>query len=196
MSVPRGRVIRRVPRGSVVPVRPIDAPRPMGTLMKEVVARASVDASERLAAAERRARAIVEEAEETASVVRTTAHDEGQKAGAAELAAAWIKLQKEEGRREERDLERTIDLARAMAERLVGESIDLAPEKIRAIARQVLSSARQARRIVIRAHPDDAVVLEGDARSAWTHEIPRRSHEPSGLARGRRVSVTLRSVAR
>jgi alkylated DNA repair dioxygenase AlkB len=38
-----------------------------------------------------------------------------------------------------------------------------------------------------------ATVLDGDARSHWLHEIPKRLKE-SGVARGRRVSITFRKV--
>jgi alkylated DNA repair dioxygenase AlkB len=38
-----------------------------------------------------------------------------------------------------------------------------------------------------------AAVLDGEARSSWQHEIPRKRTE-GGLARGRRVSITLRKV--
>ena len=46
-----------------------------------------------------------------------------------------------------------------MAERLIGESLALDPAKIVAIANQALGSARQARRIALKAHPDDAEAL-------------------------------------
>ncbi len=39
-----------------------------------------------------------------------------------------------------------------------------------------------------------AVVLDGEARSAWSHEIPARLKE-HGVPRGRRVSITFRKVA-
>lgn len=37
-------------------------------------------------------------------------------------------------------------------------------------------------------------VMTGDARYKWTHEIPKRKKEPSGIVRKRRISVTLRKV--
>ncbi len=37
-------------------------------------------------------------------------------------------------------------------------------------------------------------VMTGDVRYRWSHEIPARSTEPSGLKRDRRVSVTFRKV--
>ena len=41
-----------------------------------------------------------------------------------------------------------------------------------------------------------ALVLHGDARYRWTHEVPARRFEPGtpGFARGRRVSLTFRKV--
>lgn len=37
-------------------------------------------------------------------------------------------------------------------------------------------------------------VMTGDARYRWTHEIPARKMEPSGLRRSRRISITFRKV--
>jgi alkylated DNA repair dioxygenase AlkB len=39
-----------------------------------------------------------------------------------------------------------------------------------------------------------AAILTREARYRWTHEIPARVMEPSGLRRGRRISVTFRKV--
>lgn len=37
-------------------------------------------------------------------------------------------------------------------------------------------------------------VMKGDARYRWKHEIPRRKNEPGGIKRGRRISLTFRTV--
>jgi alkylated DNA repair dioxygenase AlkB len=37
-------------------------------------------------------------------------------------------------------------------------------------------------------------VLTGDARYRWSHEIPKRSTEPTGAPRKRRISITFRKV--
>ena len=39
-----------------------------------------------------------------------------------------------------------------------------------------------------------ATIMAGDARYRWSHEIPARNSEPTGLRRERRVSVTFRKV--
>ena len=40
-----------------------------------------------------------------------------------------------------------------------------------------------------------AILLSGESRYAWTHEIPKRISEPKGLKRGRRLSLTFRKVS-
>jgi flagellar biosynthesis/type III secretory pathway protein FliH len=133
-----------------------------GRVMKGAVADAALEASRKIAAAEERARAIMAEAQEAARAVREGAREEGRRAGAAELTGAWIKLRAEEQKKQEREIDRTLELATAMAERLIGESLPLDPARILAIAQQALVSARQARRIALKAHPEDAVALRNE----------------------------------
>jgi len=158
MTLPTGRVLKSPVSGAKL-VDPGGIKSRVGRLLKSALADASVDASQKIAAAEGRARAIVAEAEEAARSVREGAREEGRREGAAEVAAAFIKLRTEEAKKDERQLDRTLELATAMAERLIGESLALDPAKIVAIANQALGSARQARRIALKAHPDDAEAL-------------------------------------
>jgi flagellar biosynthesis/type III secretory pathway protein FliH len=131
----------------------------VGRVLKEAAAAASLQAAAKLAAAEERARAILAAAEAGARELGEKAREEGRAEGAASLAAAWMKLRTEEAARDERDLDRTTELARVMAERLVGEALELDPAKVRSVARQVLAGARQSRRVVLSAHPADAEAL-------------------------------------
>jgi len=155
-----------------------------GQLVKRVVVEAQAEAGEKLAVAERRARAIIAEAENQASLLREQAREEGQKAAAAELAAAWVKLRTEEERRDERDLDRAIELARAMAERLLGEALALAPAQVVALARQTLAFARQASRVVLRAHPADAEALKREIASLGLESAAIQIHADSDRSRG------------
>jgi flagellar biosynthesis/type III secretory pathway protein FliH len=52
-----------------------------------------------------------------------------------------------------------VALAQLLAERLLGEALELAPERVLALARQALTEARGARAIKIIAHPSDAAIL-------------------------------------
>jgi flagellar assembly protein FliH len=160
MTLPKAKIIKAV--GGAAPVGPLSPSPGAARVMKARAAEAAVQASEKIAAAEQRARVVLEAAAARARAIEEQARDEGQKAAVAELAVAWVRLRTEQNARDERDLDRTIELARAMAERLVGAELELAPEKIRSIAQQVLAAARQSRRVTLRAHPDDAAALGRD----------------------------------
>lgn len=52
-----------------------------------------------------------------------------------------------------------IDVARALAERLLGRALALDPGLVVDLAREALATASRARSVELRAHPDDAVIL-------------------------------------
>jgi flagellar assembly protein FliH len=133
---------------------------PHGRVVKREVLDASERAQRLLAAAEERARAIVAEAELIALELRLRAEAEGRADAAAKLAAHVLLLREKEAQTDERALERSVELAKILAERLLGESLRLSPDQIVALARQALSEARGARRITLVAHPADAELLE------------------------------------
>jgi flagellar biosynthesis/type III secretory pathway protein FliH len=128
-------------------------------LRREVVL-AEERARQLVAAAEKRAAEIVGEAERAAARVRLRAEEEGRADAAAALAARALSLKVYEARADERQLDRIAELAKLLAERLLGEALELDPERVVALARQALREARGARRIKIQAHPDDIVILE------------------------------------
>ncbi len=165
MTLPRGRIVKG---STVVPVGDDDVvvrDERAGRLLKAIAANASIEASSTKARAEEKARSLVAEAETRARAIAEQARDEGKRAAVADLVAAWARLRSEQDARDERDLDRTIELARVMAEHLVGGALGLDPTQILGIARQVLASARQSRRVVLRAHPEDAAVLGRDLAS-------------------------------
>jgi len=75
------------------------------------------------------------------------------------FAARAIALRSHEERHAERDLGRAMELAKLLAERIVGRELELAPDLITAMARQALTELRAARSAVIEAHPLDAEAL-------------------------------------
>jgi flagellar biosynthesis/type III secretory pathway protein FliH len=162
MTLPRGRVVKAPANAGALSIPGSPPASRAGKLLKAAAATAALDASAKIAAAEDRARVIVAAAEAQARSLHDEAREEGRKEGAASLAAAWVKLRTEEAGRDERDLDRTTEVARVMAERLVGEALELDPGKVRALARQVLASARYSRRVVFSAHPTDADALRAD----------------------------------
>jgi flagellar biosynthesis/type III secretory pathway protein FliH len=127
------------------------------------ITREEMEGRERAAAIVRAAQA---EAEATLGRARTEAASaaagalaEARQDADAELTARWVALRDEEQKRVEGGRETVIALGVALAERLLGASLQLDPGRIIEVARGVLAEARGARRARIDAHPVDAAVL-------------------------------------
>jgi flagellar biosynthesis/type III secretory pathway protein FliH len=112
-----------------------------------------------VADAQREAADILARAREEAGRAAGLATEEAREAEVAKLAGMFIALRAEDERRAERDLERSVGLARVLAERLLGEALESAPDRVVALARQALLEARGAHRAVIEASPLDAEAL-------------------------------------
>jgi len=111
-------------------------------------------------AAEAHAAKLVSDAERAAAELHLRAETEARADAAAKIAARALSLRHHEARADERALDRSVELARLLAERLLGESLRVAPEQVIALAHQALSEARGARRITLVAHPEDVKLLE------------------------------------
>jgi flagellar biosynthesis/type III secretory pathway protein FliH len=133
---------------------------PRGQVVRREVLAAAERAQRLVSVAEERAAHIVADAERAAAELRLRAEAEGRADAAAKVAARALALRHHEARSDERELNRSVDLARLLAERLLGESLRVAPEQVVALARQALGEARGARRITVVAHPEDAKILE------------------------------------
>lgn len=155
-----------------------------GKMLPQAVAEAEAEARLRIERAEQAARALLGDAERAAREVREKAREEGRREGGADLAAGFIKLRAEQSAKDRGEIDRTVELARAMAERIVGETIALEPAKIAAIARQALASARQAERVVLRAHPADAEALRSDIASLGLEPQAIEIHADETRSRG------------
>jgi flagellar assembly protein FliH/type III secretion protein L len=103
----------------------------------------------------------------------------------ARVAAHALALASREEQALERQLDRIVEVARVLAERLLGEALGLEPSRIAAIARRALEEARGARRITIVAHPDDAALIEQALRSvqAETAEVQADPERARGSLR-------------
>jgi flagellar biosynthesis/type III secretory pathway protein FliH len=123
-----------------------------------VVARET--AARLVAEARAEASALLADARAAAEGVGHAAAVEAREAEEAKLAAHYLRLRQEEERRAEIDLDRAIALAVVLSERLLGEALEHDPKHVVSLARQALSEARGARRVVIDASPLDADVLQ------------------------------------
>ncbi len=126
--------------------------------------RALVEAEERadvlLAESRKQARELTLEAERVATALREKATEEGRARGYAEVLSRFASLNRLEAETDERGLARSVEMARILAERLIGASIAADEATVAALAGQVLSEVRGARQVKLNAHPADVAVLE------------------------------------
>jgi len=158
----RGRVLTREQAQSAQPVRRLALPEgglPFGRVVPQALVDASAEAARIVAKARVEAQTLLAAAERRAADLKLRAEAEARAEASAKLAAHALALATHEAKADERSLERTVALARLLAERLLGASLAIAPEQVVTLAQQALSEARGARRLSIVAHPEDAQLL-------------------------------------
>ncbi len=138
--------VRTGPRlGRVVPAEAVAA----ADQARGVVERAEAEASK-----------LLETARADAQSLRLRAVEEARAEAVAALAARELAFAAREREIDARQLDRLVNLARLLAERLLGETLAVNPARVVSLARQALTEAQGARRVNIAAHPDDVPVLE------------------------------------
>jgi flagellar biosynthesis/type III secretory pathway protein FliH len=158
----RGRVLTREEAQSAVGLPRQHLPTrglPFGQVAPKALVDASAEATRMLAKARAQVEQLIAAAERKAADLRLVAEAEARAEAAAKLAAHALSLATYEAKADERALERTVSLARLLAERLLGASLATSPEQVVSLARQALAEARGARRLTIVAHPDDTQLL-------------------------------------
>jgi flagellar assembly protein FliH len=146
-------------------------------------------------AARMEAERILLQAREDADLLLARAQLQAMEAGAAatreaqeraetDLAARWLALRCREQETLEGDAKRVIGLAVALAERLLGASLELDPGRVVHLARAVIAEARGARRAVVDAHPLDAEALREHLMTAGLDVQSVEVRDDGALARG------------
>jgi flagellar assembly protein FliH/type III secretion protein L len=163
LTLQRARIVRRE-NGSQADTKvagptmtPADARKAGASL-----ARARLAAAEVLAA-QAEAERILERAKRDAEALVASAADragaEAREHEIARLAAGFLALRRAEEERAARELDRVVELATLLAERLVGEAICLEPARVGELAAAALEEVRGARQVRIDACPDDVSAL-------------------------------------
>jgi flagellar biosynthesis/type III secretory pathway protein FliH len=116
------------------------------------IPRAVMDAKDEAARIIAGAEAKAREAAEAAAV-------DARAQETAKMAAGALALKKADEDRAARDVARTIEVATLLAERLVGEALNVQPARIAELAASALEQTRGARKIRIDANPADAETL-------------------------------------
>jgi flagellar biosynthesis/type III secretory pathway protein FliH len=166
--IARGRVLSRDEAAAGTPVRAPQWERrglAFGRVAPRNVVDASAEASRLVAQARAEATQLLATAERQVADLKLRAEAEARAEAAAKLASHALALASHEAKAEERALDRSVALARLLAERLLGASLAMVPEQVVSLARQALAEARGARRLSIVAHPEDAKLLSGSLAS-------------------------------
>ena len=166
MSLGRARVIKAdgsasggqatVARGETWPSGAADHARRIPGVVVDARAEAGRIMREAMAAAD----AIVADAREASRALGEAATRAAREQEVARVLAELIALRISEEERAERELDRTVEIAALLAERVVGEAIAVEPARIATLAQSALRETRGARRMRIEACQDDVAALE------------------------------------
>jgi len=157
-----------------------------GQVVRAEVVAAAATAERIVREAEARAAELLARANVELSSLRERVEREARAEGAAALAEKALALAALEASADERTLERSVGLARLLAERLLGEALALDPSRVTALAETAIAEARGARQVTLIAHPDDVALLEpalaqGDLRRVT--RLVASSERPRGSLR-------------
>jgi flagellar biosynthesis/type III secretory pathway protein FliH len=143
---------------------------------------AHVEAERIVADARAWAAEIVEEARAKVAEAAAGAAREAREREIARVTAEVLVVRAGDERHRERAIDRTIELAVLLAERLVGEALAVEPERLSALAAQALRETRGARQIRVEAAAEDVAALQALLRELGEGVV---SVEPSSeLGRG------------
>ncbi|HEY4012290.1 MAG TPA: FliH/SctL family protein [Polyangiaceae bacterium] len=185
MTSPRPRIIRAAEASTAAPLPwPPAPPSPARRRIAREEIEARAEAERIVGEAQARAEEIERSAREAATAAAGEARRSALEDAEAKVAARWIALREAESKRLERDADRLLDVAVALAERLLGASLRLDAARIADIATAAIAEARGARRIVIEAHPADADALRTHLEAVVSKAQAVDIRADEGLARG------------
>ena len=161
----RGRIVRNgTPMDELRIASSSHAPDRAAVARGRIVRRERLEAareSERLLAhAQQQADKLTSEAQQEAEQIRLNAEKQGVELATAKLAAAWLRFETQKATFDEASLDRSIEIARVLAERLLGKSLQLHPDTVVDLAKEAMTQLWRSRHITMHAHPDDVVALE------------------------------------
>ncbi|MCL2723510.1 MAG: FliH/SctL family protein [Polyangiaceae bacterium] len=157
MSIERARIIKGTRDPS--PAVDVDPPVLFARRIPKALADAHEEASRIVAKANERASEIIGEARASVAHIAAEASMEAREQEIAKLAAELLVVRAAEEVRREQEMDRTIEMAVLLAERIIGEALRIDPGRIAFVAAEALRETRGARQLRIEANPDDVAAL-------------------------------------
>jgi len=143
---------------------PEPTPTPQGRIVARERLDATVAAAEIVSAAKREAESTRLQAEEDAKQIRANAeqqgYQEGIEQGSTKLANAWLQLKSQQANTDSDSIDRSIAIARLLAERLIGKAIEIDPTIVVDLAKQAMTHLWRSNTITVQAHPNDIPPLQ------------------------------------
>jgi flagellar assembly protein FliH len=188
--ISRARIIRRDAAHRAVPVAtenclvgPSAAP-PRPRIIARSIAEARLEARALLDRARDEAQQILSRAEAAANDLILQQNARARADALCLVVGEALELRKRQAELVNSVLDRSVDFATLLAERLLGEELALAPERVRALARQALTEAAGARHAIVVAHPRDAAELRSGLHSLGSLLDSIGIEDDDTLARG------------
>ena len=119
------------------------------------------------------AQALLEQSKRESALIRKQAEATGRATAKEEAAAMLAQAAKVREQQISNATEEIIDIAIACADRIIGEDLNRDPERVRAICTAAQKRVLRAKRVQVRVHPEDAVLLHVEA--SWGEIIPDNS---------------------
>ena len=160
MRIGRARIVKAAALPGAGAPAAAPAPLPLARRVPAAIVEARGEAERIVREARRAAEAMIAEAQASVASRIEAAVREARDAEVARITAEHLALRVGEEQRAERDLDRTLEIAAILAERVVGEAIALEPARIGLLATSALHETRGARRMRIEASPEDVPALE------------------------------------
>ena len=151
MTLHRARVLKAAEAATPVASRGSERSR----VIPGQLVRAREEAARLLEAARQEAVALVAEAEARGRTGAAAAAEAAREEAVAALAAGHLALRAREETLAARELDRTVEIAVLLAERMIGEALAIEPARIAALATEALRETRGARRRRLAAAPAD-----------------------------------------
>lgn len=158
--IKNAKVIKAPAAAAAVPLAAAEGASDRASVLRKVLVEASERAEQVIARAEQRAQELMRDAERARAALLLAARDEGRAAGYADALARLALVARLEAAEDERGLQRSIEIAKILAERLIGGAIATDQATLASLATQVLAEVRGARRIELHVHPADVAVLQ------------------------------------
>jgi flagellar biosynthesis/type III secretory pathway protein FliH len=181
----RAHVIKADQQAAVTPLlRDTTARHARASVVLHARLEAEQQAQALLAEANKRAVELLSAAEQQAAQLGARAEQVGLEQGLAQAISATVHLAQTEATRDEQALGRVVDMARLLAERIIGDALQLDAGRVSQMAQAALAEVRGAKRVRFYCHAADLQAVQAALGQAQVGPLAVEVLAREGLNRG------------